>query len=405
MDMSQVEFNQKIGVVIPSTKTVRDGLAQAVQEAMPNTPNGDPVNVDSTAPMGQIIDLATAEVEAKNAEIAFLANMSNIKTSRGIFLDALGSLYGIDRKVSEPTVVTCVCTGLKGTVIPYGAIVQDTQGNQFRHSVVSGVSIGEEGVISTTFSAVEHGAIEVSPKTVNKIITVIAGWDTVTNPDSGILGRDLEPDGEYMNRIKSSYAKNALGSLENIQANLSNLDGVLDCVVLENYTKEYQTKYGIRLDPHSIAVCIVGGEDEAIAEQIYRSKDLGCGTTGNYEVNYIAVDHFNASYTYKIIRPSSEDFKIKLELFDSTINEEDKKAIIKALIADFVGEGVNQRVKLATTVYASRFYAAVIGATETPVKAIEIALGEGDFADSIEIPANVEPAISEENIQFVFLGR
>ena len=132
--MAQVTFNQKTGVVIPSTREVREDLAKAVQDAMPAAANGDPVNVDSTSPLGQIVDLTTAEVEAKNSEVGFLANQYNPDVAHGIFLDALANLYGLERKVSEPTVVVCTCTGLRGTVIPYGAIVEDANGD--RKSVV-----------------------------------------------------------------------------------------------------------------------------------------------------------------------------------------------------------------------------------------------------------------------------
>lgn len=130
--MAQVLFDEKNGVTIPSTREVRDDLADAIQKAMPVTANGDLVNVDSSSPLGQIVDLTTAEVEAKNSEIGFLANQFNPDTARGIFLDALANLYGLQRKVSEPTVVVCTCTGLRGTVIPYGAIVEDENGNQLR---------------------------------------------------------------------------------------------------------------------------------------------------------------------------------------------------------------------------------------------------------------------------------
>ena len=137
--MAKVEFNEKTGVVVPNTQTVRDDFAQSVQDALPRDSLGNPVNVDSTAPLGQVIDLAVAEVEAKNTEIAYLANQFNPATARGVFLDALANLYGLERKVSEPTVVVCTCTGLKGTVIPYGAIVSDGSGNQLRHSQAGGV--------------------------------------------------------------------------------------------------------------------------------------------------------------------------------------------------------------------------------------------------------------------------
>lgn len=402
--MAEVKFDELVGVVVPDTDAVRDDIAKGVVKAFRSNPNRDDVNVDPTSPMGQFVDIVASEVEAKNAEIAFLANMMNPRTARGVFLDAVGGLYGVDRKLSEPSVVTCTLTGLKGTVVPYGAIVQDTNGNQFRHSAVNGVTIGEDGTATTSFASVEHGAVEVAPGAVTKIVTVIAGWDAVTNSDSGALGREREPDGEYLNRILESYAINAVGSLEAIQANLSELEGVLDCVVLENFTNEYQTKYGLRLEPHSIGVCIVGGDDGDIAETIYRRKDLGCGTTGDYDVHYTAVDHFNARYVYQITRPKTQNFKIKVTFFDKSINPYEGEAVKSALIADFSGEGQNPRVKLATSVYASRFYCIVLANTSCPVKKIEVALGEGEWGDSLEIPATVEPSFSTENIEFVFEG-
>lgn len=400
--MAEVKFNALTGVVVPDTAEIREDFASGVVKAFRSDPSRPDINVEPTSPMGQVVDLVTAEIEAKNSEVAYLANQLNPNTARGIFLDAIGGLYGITRKLSEPSVVTCTLTGLKGTFIPYGAVVQDVNGNSFRHSAVEGATIGEDGTATTTFSSVEHGAVEVAPETVTKIVTVIAGWDSVTNADSGALGREREPDGEYLSRITESYAINALGSLVAIQSNLSEVDGVLDCVVLENFTNEYETKFGIRIEPHSIAVCIVGGDDDEIAETIYRRKDLGCGTTGNYTVTHIATDHFGATYNYRITRPTSEDFKIRVTFGAEAINPFEGDAIKAALVSDFSGEGMNARVKLATSVYASRFYGVVVPKASIPVRKIEIQMGDSGWTDAIEIPATVAPTISTENITFVF---
>lgn len=400
--MAVVKFDELTGVVVPDSSEIREDFAKGIVKAFRSDPDRPDVNVEPTSPMGQVVDLVAAEIEAKNAEIAYLANQLNPQTARGVFLDAIGGLYGIDRKLSEPSVVTCTLTGLKGTVIPYGAIVQDTNGNNFRHSAVGGAVIGDDGTVTTTFDSVEHGSVEVAPETVTKIVTIVAGWDAVTNPDSGALGRSREPDSEYLARITESYAINALGSLEAIQANLAELDGVLDCVVLENFTNEYKTEFGLRIEPHSIAVCIVGGDDEAIAETIYRRKDMGCGTTGSYSVTYIAKDHFNATYTYRITRPSAQDFKVRVTFNAESVNPYEEADVKAALIADFSGEGSNPRIKLATKVYAPRFYGVAIPKTTAPVRKIEIQLGDAGWVDSVEIPANVEPSISSENIVFVY---
>ena len=237
-----------------------------------------------------------------------------------------------------------------------------------------------------------------------KIVTVVAGWDTVNNAAAGATGRDIEPDGELRNRMKESYAMNANGTVANIQANLSQLEGVLDCVVLENYTNLKKTMYSIELEPHSIAVCIVGGEDADIARVIFERKSGGCGTNGETEVKHVDKEHFNALYTYRIVRPTAVDFSVKVEFFSADMNAETQAAVKEAIIKDFQGELDNSRVTLASTVYASRFYKCVQAATTTPVKAITVGLNEGALGASVEVPANESPTISPETITLTFGG-
>lgn len=402
--MAELRFDPDSGVVVPTTQEVRDDLAAGFQEAFRTNDSDPDLNVDPSSPMGQVVDLATAEVEAKNAELAYLANMFNPRTASGNWLDALAALYGLTRKVSEPTVVVCTCTGLAGTIIPYGAIVQDTSGNKYRHRIAGGVQIGSSGTIDTEFSSVDHGAIEVSAGAITQIVTVVAGWDSVSNAAPGVIGRDLEPDGELLNRMVQSYAINANGTVANIQANLAELDGVLDVVVLENYTNQEQIQYSVTLDPHSIAVCIVGGEDEDIARTIFQRKSGGCGTTGDTQIEFVDTEHFNARYVYQIIRPSTQAFKVQITFFEEDMNADQKAAVQQAVVSDFLGELSNPRVKLATTVYASRFYQCVQNATDSPIKEIQIGLGDGALSTSVEVPANISPAISTDSVVLVFGG-
>ena len=402
--MAQLAFNDQIGVVVPTTQEVREDIAKSVQTAFKVNDSDPALNVDPTAPMGQVVDIITTEVQAKNTEVAFLANQLNPRTATGVWLDALAALYGLTRKVSEPTVVVCTCTGLQGTVIPYGAIVQDTLGNQLRHSVAGGVVIPAAGTIDSQFSTVEHGAIEISAGTVTKIVTVIAGWDTVTNAAAGITGRDVEPDGELLNRIKQSYAINANGTVANMQANLAALDGVLDCVVLENYTNESQLQYGITLTAHSVAVCIVGGDDDAIAQTIFEHKSAGCGTVGTTQVTYVDTEHFNATYTYNIVRPTAVDFDVQVTFFESDMNPTTQEQVKQAIVSDFLGELENARVKLATTVYASRFYQCIQDVTDSPIKQIQIGINGGPLGASVEVPADESPTISTGSITLNFGG-
>ena len=400
--MASVAFDGKTGINLPTTREIRNDLATKIQQALRTNPNDPDVNVDSTSPLGQVIDLITAEIEAKNAEIAYLASQYSPRQATGVWLDQLAALYGLDRKTSEPTVVTCTCTGLAGTVIPYGAIVANDQGVKLRHTAAGGAKIDRTGKVVTPFSTIEHGAIEIGASTVTKIVTVVAGWDSVTNEAPGATGRTIEADGELYQRMLESYAINARGTVEAIQSNLAELEGVLDVVVLENPTSKAITKYSIRVEAHSIAVCIVGGEDDDIARIIFERKDAGCGTVGEHEVTHVDREHYNAVYKYRIVRPTAEDFKIKVSFFGDEVDTVTQDKIKDSLLQDYLGNGRNGRVKLATTVYASRFFNAVQSVTTAPIKAIEIGMGDDSLGSAVEVPANKMPTLSAENIELAF---
>lgn len=402
--MAQIIFNPLVGIELPSTQEIREDLGEKIQQAFQTSPNDPLLNIEPSSPMGQVLDLIVAEIEAKNSEIAFLANMANPETATGKYLDALAALYGLDRKISEPTVVNCVLTGLKGTVIPYGAIAQDTLGNQYRHSAANGAQIDDTGSVTTTFTAINHGPLEVAAGSVNRIVTTIAGWDSITNPTAGVIGRDEETDAELRNRMIESYAVNATGYVEAIEANLAALEGVLDVRVLENPTNAEVTQYGVAIDPHSILIAIVGGEDSDIAKTIYQRKDAGCGTTGDYEVQFIDETYYNATYNYKIVRPQNQSLRISVTFFGTSMNETEKNNVIQAIIQDALGQGANDRISLASTVYASRFYQSIQSQTSAPIAQIQVGLGTGALGSSVQIPANIEPTITESDVSIIFTG-
>lgn len=399
--MAELQFDPQTGIVVPDVSEVREDIGKAVQDAFQTDPNDPPLNIEPTTPMGQIVDALTAEVAAKNSEVAKIADQNNLNIAAGRYLDALTSLYFVQRKISEATIVQCQCTGLKGTFIPYGAIVQDTDGNQYRHNVALGATIGDTGTVLTTFSAVEHGALEVMSGTVNQIVTIIPGWDAVTNPEAGVTGRDRESDAELRNRYRQSVAINSVGNVATIQANLANVDGVIDVQVLENIGSEANTQYGVSVPAHGIAVCIFGGEDSDIAQTIFQTKMGGTSMDGNTTVSFTE-EEVNTIHSYPIYRPTVENFYVKVEFYTSAMGEGVQSEIQSVIVDDALGQLENPRIGLAQTIYADRFRAAIYTKTTQPVKSIQIALDSpSNWTDVLQIDADVEPAITADNVQIV----
>lgn len=403
--MAQLVFDPIIGIEVPEASEVVTDLGQSVQEAFKLNPDDPDLNIDPTSPMGQIVDAWAAEVIAKNNEVAYLSNQSNLNIAEGRYLDGLVSLYFLQRKLSEPTIVQCLCTGLKGTFIPYGAIVRDTDGNQYRHNVALGATIGEDGTVLTTFSAVEHGAIEVRSGSVTQIVTVIPGWDSVTNPEGGVTGRLRESDAELRTRYRNSVAINSIGNVDTIEANIAEIEGVIDVQVLENVSSVADTQFGVSVPAHGIAVCVFGGEDSAIAESIYKTKMGGTSMAGTTNVSFTDSES-SITHTYPIYRPTVQNFYVQVTFYADSMGDTIQTAIKDVIVDDALGQLDNSRIGLAQTIYADRFRSSISTQTSIPVKSIQIALDEPEqWSDRLVVNANVEPAITAENVTIVMAGQ
>lgn len=394
--MAGLSFTET-GITIPTAAELRADWVQIIRNIFNADQTGIEPNTDPEQPLGQIIDAIVAEIVSKNAEIAFLANQYSRKQATGAFLDALNSLYFLDRKTAAATVVQCLCTGLAGTAIPFGALVADASGRKFRCLSI-GQTLGANGTALIDFASVEVGAIEVQAGTVTRIITTVPGWDSVTNPAAGATGRLRESDAEYRSRAAESVAANAHGTREALSAAVGALDGVIDSEVLENYTNEAITSWGITIAAHSVAICVAGGDSEDIAETIFRKKDGGCGTSGNTSITYTADEGLGTTYTYSIVRPTATTLGVKI-IFARALSEGEQEKVKASIIADANGEGINPRIGVAQRLYASRFWEAIRDATDAPLASVRVRLGNsGEYSEAVTINADVEPVISDASI-------
>ena len=396
-------FNPEIGMMVDDTSNVRQAIVDDWEEVFSD--EEAVLNSESSTPAGQIIDSMAVLVTAKDTELVNLMNQFNPKTASGIFQDALGAIYFLTRKTAQPTVVTCELTGLQGTQIPQGSVVQNTNG--YKLTSLGAVTIGADGTATGEFACTETGAIPIPANTVTKIVSVIAGWDTVNNSAAGVVGQDVEPRASFELRRALSVAQNSHGSRLSLQGAISSIDGVLDCLVLENKGDSTTTIQGVSLISHSVAICVYGGADADIAETIYNKLDAGCGTNGSTTVTYTSSD--GVPNNYQIVRPTPTPvyFEVKINETSTTpaTSEEDIK---NAIINDFNGNDLNSgntRRGMGQTIYASSFSVALIKtAGVTDLVECEIGLAANNLDNVITLNANQEPTISADDIQVVVIS-
>ncbi len=404
MSQSSVDFTEK-GPIVPDTATVRDAIESEWQAAFGNTLNPDPAT-----PQGQLITSETAIVQDKNSQLLFLANMFNPDVSSGIWQDALGRIYFIDRKPALPTVVQCVCTGLPGTVISGldGAgdpvVVEDING--YRYRCQTGGVIPRAGSVTLPFENLETGPLECPALAVTRIVTVIPGWDTVLNPQPGATGQDVETRLAFELRRRESVALNGNGSVGAIYANVFDVEGVIDCIVAENTADIPKLIGNVSLSPHSVYVSVVGGADLDIARAIASRKSAGCDMNGN--TSYELKDEITgARQTITWERPETIRFGVQVIIVVKDTTPDDIEDRIKdAVVSNFdVGDTCTStdRVRMGDTVYASRFYSGIIAAGVSDLVSVRLAAPysgqqETVWVESVGLEINQFPTLSRDDV-------
>ncbi|QQO63710.1 baseplate J/gp47 family protein [Providencia manganoxydans] len=279
--MADYQYITSQGVIVPDTSTLRDDVESEYRSVF-----GQDLDVNPETPQGALI---TMEVENRDAVVrnnAELANQINPDLAGGIFLDAIWALMGGQRFDATHSFLSQVkFTGIAETIIPKGSQAATLNGDLFETTKT--LIIGKDGSVTGDMRAIETGAVECGVGQLNKVASSVLGWETVHNPSNAVLGRDAESDLQSRRRRKQTLAKNTVSVGEAITSALYELEGVRSLAYRENYTDQPMMFDGITLVPHSIYVCVEGGDKEAIARSLLRTKTLGAAFNGSEEVEVL----------------------------------------------------------------------------------------------------------------------
>ena len=326
-----------------------------------------------------------------------LINQFNPAFASGIWQDALGNLYFLQRKSATPTIVQCVCTGLPGTVIPGldnpngAAQAQNGDGDIF--VCTSSGTISAIGSVTLQFQSAKLGEIPAPANSVDRIYRQIQGWDTINNPAAGVLGTNKESRIEYENRRKNSLALYATGSREAVYSRVFNVTNVTDVIVVENDSSESVTIQGVELVRNSIYVIANGGDNTEIAEAIRNSKSGGCATNGEVSVllpkTYVPI---------QFSRPQNINVYAQVTLdVDENTPENFEELIQNAIIANFNGSDDSSGITIGQTIYASRFYCPLT-ALGLSIVSIKISKDNSTWRDALSFNLNQLPVTDAANI-------
>lgn len=396
-------FNEKTGFSVQEPQEVREEVAQSWINAFKSDDTPD-INTAPETPQGQIIDAETLAITQKDAELAFLANMFNPKTARGIWQDALAEIYFIKRKKAVNSRCYCVLTGLKGTVIEKGSKIQSEADGTY-WNLLENATIQNNGSVIALFECETEGAVIASPNTLTKIITTVAGWDTVNNIQSATVGTLEESQQAFEKRRYDSVALNSRGTTSSVYARVLQLDNVVGCYVVDNKTNIVKTIDDYDLKPHSIYVAVLGGSNQDIAEAIYKSLSAGCDYNGNTTID-ITDEHTKSVESVTFMRPIQQNVYIKVNLFNKDLPNDYEDLIKNAVINNFYGLDLEveiaretlSRIIMHDDVYSSRFLPSILNANINSLLSVQVSLDNVVFSDFVHIQLDKEPVLIADNI-------
>jgi len=386
------------GLVLPTDSAILGGVQSDQQRAF-----GGNLSLSLSSPQGQLAQALTAIISDKNAQIAEIVNQVDPANAAGVMQDAIGAIYFMQRIAASGTLVAGTCNGLAGTVIPQGAIAQDTAGNQY--ALLSAVTIASSGNVIGQFQCLSMGPIACPTGTLTTIYKAISGWESVTNATAGVPGVNEESRADFELRRQNSVGVNALNSIQSVLAAVLAVPNVIDAYVTDNSTNAAvntgPTNYPII--GNSIYVAVAGGAAADVAKAIWSKKSLGCAYNGT--TTYTYTDSSTGvlpypTYTVKWVTPTSVPVYFAVNIVNNTSVPSNITQLVQAaILAAFNGQDGGSRARIGSTLYAGRYFAG-IAAIGNGVELLSIGIGASasPTATSLALGIDQLPTLSASNI-------
>lgn len=292
---------------------------------------------------GQLLGIYATALNDINNSVAAAYYAFSPSTAQGAGLSTVVKINGIRRLVPSNSTVDLTIVGVAGTTINNGT-ASDNQGNTW--VLPNPTIIPFSGTITVTATANVAGAINVGENVVDIIGTPTLGWQSVTNEAASAPGLPVETDAALRNRQTVSTSLPAKTVLASTIGALSNLPGVSLVNVDENFTNVTNSN---GTPAHSIAVVIIGGDDQQIANTIGLYKGPGGGTFGT--TSEVFVDTYGRPATISFSRPTDVTILVVINItpltgYTSAIGNE-----IIASVSAYINALLN-----GSTVMISRLY-------------------------------------------------
>lgn len=335
---------------------------------------GNSVDLTFQGVNGQIINELVLRESENDIKMLKLFNGFNIETSDGIFLDYISNLFGVKRREATPTIVNVKFLGLSGTIIPTGFKVQDNNKNIYE---TKKQNILVDGSVNIDCYAQVLGSIDVNDNSIF-FYDNLSGLDSVDNEFAGITGNNIESDQYLRLRTIETRALNSVGVIESLYSGISTITN--NFTLLNNNTlNPIVINSNITVPPHSIFLCIFGGDDKDIANILYRKNSAGVSMIGDVVVDLPTP--FNSIFEAKFQRPDIVILEIVVNVKKDVLQIGDVVNISKNVIKSFF-DSINI---IGASFYSSEFIAELDKAGVIKINNLLIGIKEETLSEFIDL--------------------
>lgn len=195
--------------------------------------------------------------------------------------------------------------------------------------------VGNTGYIEAT----EVGAISAPANSIVEFVTTAPGVALTTNLQDVVIGRLRETDVEFRTRIYESLAVKSVATTDAIYSRLRNVPGVTMVQVLTNPTSTTDVN---GIPPYTYECVVVGGDDTAVAQEIWDTKSAAQPIYGNTSI--LITDLQGNSRGIDFSRPVAKNIAFKVSY--TTYSEESlsvnlEEEIESAILAYIGGLGID----------------------------------------------------------------
>ncbi|VEJ54292.1 baseplate J/gp47 family protein [Pragia fontium] len=183
------------------------------------------------------------------------------------------------------------------------------------------------------FIAMQEGRHVLPLGALTEIVTPRSGWDAVCNLAEGVVGRERESDAQLRVRFEQSRQSTGSATVKAIRARLiQEVAGVSEVHIFENRTGSISEE---GMPPHAFEALVVGGDNQSVANALWRHKPAGIETYGAHAV--LVKDENGDGQQINFSRPTQKLAWIKINV-TGLYNEENlpqnvisniKKAVLK----------------------------------------------------------------------------